>query len=456
MEKGVSFTLNENYRIVDIVNNLGFNAEKDIVLFPRNIVDVERLNYGNNESESFFVKKRTRLKSTRLDTKTPISKRALNSGLRSIIIKDENGKYLKLKGVAQHLDKYKSIIPNNELMYGLGKPNISIQEIVLAAITGRSAPSIVPLKANYIEAVPRLNWSDLEDLQVFNEGLIKPLKENLDKPELVRNYFAKRFGVSIDSVTRFQSNISAVTAFEIPGDTRLDEAIYHLTKNQLKGIAKGIRNKLLLYISKISGEVFASLHFTRSSSHGSPNNTNSHIGNIVLYDKDNYLSAGIVDIGNLSFEKTESSFQEPNLSEIKQFAESAHAEMMLYKDDFFHHCTYSTPVALTYQYFPDSVRQDCFNAFRWGYENRIADLLSKGYDKDKLLFNMFQSDNNRNKTHKPKISPEMDLTTEAFMGLSYYITDLPNDKSFDLDFISQRMDKPKPLFRSEPIRKIYK
>jgi len=53
----------------------------------------------------------------------------------------------------------------------------------------------------------------------------------------------------------------------------------------------------------------------------------------------------------------------------QQFLDYTKQELESFKEDIFDKATYSSTVPLRYRHFPETLRQDCFNALKTGYNS---------------------------------------------------------------------------------------
>ena len=97
LEQALEQTLEQKFEFE--FDKTELTKEKDIVFFPRKIVKVKKFRSGRWESRSWFISERTNRYATKLEESTFKTREALSSGLRSVIIREEDD-YIRLKGVA--------------------------------------------------------------------------------------------------------------------------------------------------------------------------------------------------------------------------------------------------------------------------------------------------------------------------------------------------------------------
>lgn len=149
-----------------------------------------------------------------------------------------------------------------------------------------------------------------------------------------------------------------VSALGIEADTRLDEAIYHLTKKELNGSLKAERDNLLLTLAFRAGYCKAAMNLHDFVWGKDLKNTNNHLGNFVLHSTENgILDIGLVDISDIQrLPRLNGNYQRHLQEELDSLAQDFHAKG-----------TYSLASQQRYRHFPEELRRQCEDAMRTGY-----------------------------------------------------------------------------------------
>jgi hypothetical protein len=340
----------------------------DLLFFPRKLVRLEKIRSGFWEPRAWFIQDRLNQKSTSLEVPTQLSKQGITSGLRSTIIKEPNGTYLRLKGVAPNTYEHQRQFfgPASKHLdcelRGLCRIEEAIDEQAYTSILRYTRTLSSTMKPAYVEyfLVPQYTNTDLSDFVVLFqtqhkdksrlETTVKDDELGLKKINLFYKQAKKR---------RNPKYFAMVSAFEITGDTRLDEAFYELTKEQLAGDKLYERNELMKYLSYSAGislALFTRLNLVWS---GKLDATNSHLGNFVVDRKDGLIRVVLSDLGAISFFN--------NFSTDKEAYNHLEKDIRAFKEDFFADLTTSHPKSLYYKNFPKYLRQQCYDSFTTGF-----------------------------------------------------------------------------------------
>ncbi|MEK6933914.1 MAG: hypothetical protein AABW75_03500 [Nanoarchaeota archaeon] len=200
---------------------------KPILLFPRKKLRVEKLKTNGEKSKVWLIRERLSKTDVLLERPTERTEEALTSGLRSAIVRDKMGDYVRIKGIAP-------ITYLSQKGYrGLCSLTEAFNEQICERMLHLERFNLLPMKSLYIEAmlVPeiisqgtigaKLELSDFANQEKimnthhkFNKGNAKNLFKS----------FKNFFGQFSKLVQR--ERISFASAFTIEGDTRLDEVIY--------------------------------------------------------------------------------------------------------------------------------------------------------------------------------------------------------------------------------------
>jgi len=316
-------------------------APAELLFFPRKVVKME----PTGEDHLFFLQERTRNRATSLRVPTSYDLLGLTSGRRSAIILDKQGKYLRLKGVAKKIaERY----PIN--FWGKCSMDEAYQE-------QRNALSVLKTSGGKVLAiVPAYLW------RMYDEFTLYPSQFNFKDGKGLINLEQKKELLGVFS--RGNPNYVVVPAYEITGDTRMDEALYELTKRKLSGKKQKERDELAKYLSFQSGRSFAELNRAGFSWYIGPGGTNSHLGNFVLDRDDKNIKIKLTDLLNLNKITRNKKYTDPEKEvDLGWVLE----DMLAFQEDFQAECTTSPAANLVYRYFSDSLRKECFKNFVEGY-----------------------------------------------------------------------------------------
>src|SRR3989338_4005724 len=333
-------------------------CEKDILFFPRKIVKVKKFKSGRWEPRSWFISERTNKYATGLEEPTSKTQEALYSGLRSVIIKQDND-YIKLKGVA----------PKTQLAQGgiRGLCNFHgafFESLNAHLLLTRDFPT--PITPRFIEmTIPFRKIKDMNGLKEFLYLF------SLPRYAIHFNKKQKKFDLLVKDYNSFEkevdyfSTLCFVSAFNIKGDTRMDEVFYHLTKKDLKGDKKEIRDELMIYLSYRAGFSKSYLSQIGMALGKEFLRTNSHIGNFAIYPEEGSINVGLTDLAGIQFN---TSFDDSeNLIKKSSFLEHLKRELEEFRKD------YDDPASsfsshLRYKFFTEELKDRCFAALKTGYQ----------------------------------------------------------------------------------------
>lgn len=359
LEEEVSRQLNEK---LSSGNPIQSSIGEDVLFFPRPLVQVYREDLPYEYSRAVFIDTFLTKTATRLSEPSVESGVALASGLRSAIIMTQQGTYQKLKGVNFKINFGNA--RNNYLhrgYYGLCSPREAIKENIFLARLVRDY--------NFVAAYP--GFAELHSHP--NKGP-SSLKESgklayiKDIPQDFKGIEKKIFKLE---------DYSAVSGIEILADTRLDEAIYHLTCNDLTGKKEKTRDEILKYLCLSAGVSKACLYFSGHTWGKFLDNTNCHIGNFVLIPSNTgSVDVKLVDMFALRSRRCYSSKYE--------FSRFSKEEVESFKLDFNEKVTASFPKPIKYGHFSKKLRGECFNALRTGYY--LSLLNHSGIDSSMMKF----------------------------------------------------------------------
>jgi hypothetical protein len=172
-----------------------------------------------------------------------------------------------------------------------------------------------------------------------------------------------------------------VLGMKIQGDTRLDEACYHLTRKELKGGLREKRDELLRYLffrAGVLNGLLATYGFAWSSDLVY---SNSHFGNFTLSSRKGMLDVRICDLGSARFI---SGFEKQH-----EFIKFTNQEVDNFKHEF--ERTSGMTVQTRYKHFPRKLKRECFDALRTGYaimlsnyQKSMGDILMS-YDSPRII-----------------------------------------------------------------------
>lgn len=334
-----------------------------ILFFPRKKLRMQKIRSNYRQPLSWFIQERLDERATRLEEPTEISHEGLTSGFRSAIIKETGERYLRLKGVSQvarvraKLGKETSYIGK-----GLCFINEAIEEQARAITLLCAEYPFIPFLPVYIET--HLSLTQLTPNQILRDFGKKGFQFQIEKfKHLTGEQILRRLAWIRDNLGSYfgkdyDFRYRAISALEIKGDTRLDEAIYQLTRKQLSGERREIRDEILYNLCFNAGIAKAGLTCIGYSWGDNHNDTNNHPGNFVLFSANGVLRVGICDLARL---KHCNQFASQN--EFLFFAEQELEELR--RDLRGNTC--SLPSDLPYIHFPEELRENCFNAIKTGY-----------------------------------------------------------------------------------------
>jgi hypothetical protein len=337
---------------------------EELLFFPRNTVYVSKAS-PNTNSFTWLIRKNTGNKSCSLQYSTESSGIALVSGLRGSVIRLDDGRYVKLKGV-----RPKTHLRSDRYVFGMYYLESAVREQSVAdsllALEGKCFGSLSPQKPFFVEAIPPLYGKvtidellEMEPSKLFEYTTPEEMRKH-------KSNFMKDYPREI---------ICAISGLEIRGDTRLDEAIYCLTLKDHRGEKKASRDRLLKYLSFHAGMKKGYLRGHNLTWGFELAQTNNHIGNFVLYDYHGTLAVGITDLSTIT--------PPEHFKTKEEFDSFAQKEFEAYRQDFFDKATYSPTVKFRYRHFPRQLRQDCLDAFSTGY-SVVLTFMKYAYKKIKI------------------------------------------------------------------------
>jgi hypothetical protein len=334
----------------------GKKPKQDVLFFPRNKIRLMKVRSGNWEPRAWFIKERTTEKATKLELPTEISHEGLTSGYRSGIIKDRNERYWKLKGICL------GRLVGEPKIRGLCDIGEAIEEQINSlGLTYEGMPHL-EVFPGFIEThqYPLKQPTIDNFLKLYNEtrGFIHTKKVREKDVRSFKTEMRKYDGFikSLDGKTIKDHYF--VSALQIRAETRLDEAMYNLTRKELKGTIKTERDNLMHSLAFRAGIAKASLNLEDFSWGKDLKNTNNHLGNFVLITtQGGMLDIGIVDISDI---QRGSSFKENYHKHLQEELESL-------AKDFNSRTTFSTATPLRHRYFPQELKEECINAMKTGY-----------------------------------------------------------------------------------------
>ncbi len=355
------------------VNTPAANADSNEhpLFFPRKKLRMTKVYSGNWEPHSWFIQDRLNERATHLKHPTQNSREGLTSGFRSAIVKNPDNTYTKLKGVSLkptiREESGKNLLTKTVTnIKGLCGPSEAYKELTtLSLLNCMGSDLIAPIIPDFIEIYRFYNNTPkLKDfLQEFNKPQIK-----IKYKEIQEGKF-KKLIKELAEVGRelkkhsYGKNDYFVSGVKIKADTRLDEAIYNLTKKPLApGLAEK-RDETLTYLFFRAGIMHGMLNTHGYSWSYDLINSNAHLGNFLLHSRKGALDAGICDLGSATHID-----EYPDADKFYRFA-------MQEVDDFQYELdkTSGLTVQKSYRFFPNKLKQDCLDAFKTGYAIIIMD-----------------------------------------------------------------------------------
>ncbi|MEI7719544.1 MAG: hypothetical protein WCI72_06750 [archaeon] len=354
---------------------IGSQEQSDLLFFPRKKLKMHKIASGNWKSRAWFTEERLDDRVTSLDSATAITHEGISSGFRSAIVLERDGKYLKLKGVAPQL--FESLFAKlgiESTKNGLVRTMRGVNYLTEGFNEFRDVTYLNKEGFHYLSMVPRFlerfqAHLGHQDSQSFIDRFIGenpfPNQVNFDRIEGHAEKTAVLDKLST-LVNSYYSGLNlCVSAFEVTGDTRLDEAIYELTKKKLHGQKREVRDNLVLSASFNSGLALANLnsrYFAWSAKHS---HTNAHIGNFVLDRNGRMMQSNLCDLGAI---RSASHFDS-----MADYWNHVQREIESFRDDFHSPTTLSSGVPLRYKEFPKYLRESAFQALKTGYSLVQAD-----------------------------------------------------------------------------------
>lgn len=342
----------------------------DLLFFPRKKLKMEKINSKNTdqESRSWFIRERLEEKVTSLAQSTDISKEGITSGLRSAIIREPAGTYIRLKGVAPKLyetHKRKVGFVGGD-RWGLVCQSEAYMEQVASTMLSHYKFPFISMKPSFVEL-----FSLSPNKRASNNWDVQSQRTTKEKLRLLKEF---EMATQNEAV---QTNYSFVSASRISGDTRLDEAIYELTKIELSGKRKLERDELIYYLAFNAGVALASLNIRDCAWSGRLDATNSHLGNFILDGlQGKLMQSALCDLDSLS--------QITEFSSSREFWDHNDKDIELFRNDFFTEYTTSHPTSLKYKHFPEELRESSFQAFKTGYALILANAYSRAMNPSRI------------------------------------------------------------------------
>jgi hypothetical protein len=352
-------------------NNKGRDIplDNEVLLFPRKKLKMQRIKSGYWEPRAWFIESRMNETSTKLNQPTSITHEGLTSGFRGAIILDDNGRYIKLKGVS----KKTILVPRinalgefkTENYRGMCDIEEALDEQINAFVLKISDFPLSTIEPEFVEAHCSLK---IRNLNAF----IKQFR-NIPSFSSVKR---RNFETEGSYLARLMNNVSRIKGYDplnldpysfryvsglrINADTRLDEAVWNLTKKELPEEKENTRDEILKYLFFRAGIAKAFLTVKGFSWSSELENTNNHWGNFVISPKK------IVEVGMCDFTRMR---DKDSFESYQKFLDYTRLELESFKEDIFDKSTYSSTVPLRYRHFPKTLRKDCFNALRTGYNS---------------------------------------------------------------------------------------
>ncbi len=332
----------------------------EILFFPRKKLKMQRIHSGNWKSKAWFIVDRLEEKVTTLECPTSESWQGITSGLRSAIIQEKSGEYIRLKGVAPKI--FRSYLNQPCNFRGLLTPTEATREYQQCVLFNSYQCSEITMKPGFIE-VFMPHDSDRESYKINAKffGIIEDPRiecTNLNFKQLVNN-IAKAEEFYQKRGYRREYHVSFVAGFKIKGDTRLDETFYEMTKNELSGNKKLERDQILKDLSFNAGHALFLLNSHGYTWGANLKATNSHIGNFVVESIKRKIKVNLVD---LAATKAIDYF-----GGEKKFLKHLETDLRYFKKDFYAEYTTSLPTCLPFKYFEKELRENCWNSFLTGY-----------------------------------------------------------------------------------------
>jgi len=352
------------------------------LFFPRKKLRMTKVYSGNWEPWSWFIQERLDERATSIQTPTPVSHEGLTSGFRSAIVKNPDGTYTKLKGV--------SLKPTVKLTVkedakgkvvsltakGLCAFSEACYEMENLQVLNCMTEDLTPGFPEFLEIYRYPQTS--KDYAEFLEDFAKPPVRARCTPIKLKewdklNAEARRIEWQLFDSRNSRNQDYFVLGMKTNGDTRLDEACYHLTRKELKGGLKEKRDELLRYLFFRAG-VLNGLLATRGFAWSSDLvYSNSHLGNFTLSSRKGMLDVRICDLGTARFRT--------RFKNTHEFIKFANQEVDNFKHEF--EKTAGMTVQRKYEHFSKKLKGECLDALKTGYAMMMFDEL-KTY-KDILM-----------------------------------------------------------------------
>lgn len=331
----------------------------EIVFFPRKKLKMQKIPSGEWKSQAWFIEDRLEEKVSGLESPTSQSRRGITSGLRSAIILDKNGDYIKLKGVAPKI--FRSYVNRPCNFRGLSTPFEAKKEYQQCVLLNSYLGDEITMRPSFLEVF--IPHKDDREGYIVNARLLGIIEEqrieygSLDSRQIVNN-IAKAENFYQKRSFR-QHHLSFVAGFKIKGDTRLDETFYELTKKELSGKKELERDQLLKELSFNAGHALFLLNSQGYNWSSNLQATNSHIGNFVVESIKGEIKISLVDLAAIA--------ELSSFGGEKGFIKHLEKDLRYFKRDFYAEYTTSLPTCLPFKYFEKELRENCWNSFLTGY-----------------------------------------------------------------------------------------
>lgn len=355
---------------------------KELLFFPRKKLKMVKIRSGNWEPKSWFIEERLKEYATGLLTPTRSTSEGLTSGLRSAIVLEPNGDYIRLKGVNPRLYEVQKTFfgpaSKNKCgdMRGLNTLVEACREQISAALLSWANFACLAIRPSFIELFfPEFHGEDVRGfIELYPQTKDLPYRLNTSNQDNAVEIIAKFASFKGRALDTYNLRKTAwVSAFKITGDTRLDEAIYELTKTEPEKDCIEARDELLRTLSFDAGISLARLNISNMALGGKLEATNSHLGNFVLDRNKRRIQINLCDLDaitdNLDFD------------ENHKFWDHIQKDVENYREDFQADYTTSLPTSLRFKFFPNYLREQCFDCFRTGY----AIIFANAYKRDKRI-----------------------------------------------------------------------
>lgn len=335
----------------------------EILFFPRKKLKMQKIRSGPWNPRAWFIQERLKEKVTKLDNPTELTHEGITSGFRSAIIKETDQSYVRIKGVSQ-IARVKANLSKDSAYTGRGLCFLTeaLSEQIANFVLFAEDLTAITILPEYIELHQTLEAKNINRtirefgkrrfLFDINKAGHIPMNRVIDYLSNTFDNLDRIFGEDHDFRYR------AISAFKIRGDTRLDEAIYQLTRKSLAGEKRELRDDLLYHLCFWAGVAKAQLTEKGFSWGERHDDTNNHPGNFVLFSQGGILRIGLCDLSRLK--------QIHRFNSKREFLDFTEQELESLREDLRGN-TCSLPSDLPYRHFPEDLRENCFQAIKTGY-----------------------------------------------------------------------------------------